>query len=131
MLASALVPDDDRGDDLASASLQDSSDCVKRLICELRTRSERSFAWDEALIMRAIPARIDYASPVIQLELAADLGKRSRSADQCGVVYSRCGFDAEQIMGLMRQRGTSLDLPTDENYGCTVLFLWHQKDQQE
>ena len=30
-------------------------------------------------------------------------------------------------MSLMRQRGTSLDIPTNEDYDCTVLFLWNQK----
>ena len=70
---------------LQSASLQDSSDCVKRLICELRGKPRLD--WDEELIMRAIPSQIDYASPIIQFELAADLGQRR--PEQCGVVYSR------------------------------------------
>ena len=30
-------------------------------------------------------------------------------------------------MSLMRQRGTSLDIPTNEEYDCTVLFLWNKK----
>ena len=99
---------------------------MKRLICELRGKSKRTaLDWDEALIMKSIPAKIDYASPIIQFQLAADLGKKR--PDQCQVVYSRCSFDAAEVMGLMRQRGTSLDIPTNDEYGCTVLFLWNQK----
>jgi len=30
-------------------------------------------------------------------------------------------------MALMRQRGTSLDIKTNEEYDCTVLFLWNKK----
>lgn len=112
-------------DDLVSASYQDSSDCVKRLICELRSKPRGQLAWDEDLIMGAIPSRLDYASPIIQLMLAADLG--NRMPDQCGVVYSRCSFNGEDIMKLMRQRGTSLTIPTDPEYECTVLFLWNRK----
>ena len=61
--------------DLQSASLQDSGDCVKRLLCELQAKEELD--WDEKLIMGSVPRRIDYASPIIQLQLAADLGQRN------------------------------------------------------
>ncbi len=30
-------------------------------------------------------------------------------------------------MDLMRQRGTSLDIKTNDDYDCTVLFLWNKK----
>lgn len=71
-----------------------------------------------------------------------------KQPEQCGVVYSRyvlvpvafwsgrktasfllsrCSFAAKDIMSLMRQRGTSLDIKTNEEYGCTVLFLWNKK----
>ncbi len=68
---------------------------------------------------------IDYASPFVQFQLAADLG--TQRPDQCRVVYSRCAFSKADILSLMRQRGTSLDIKTDEEYQCTVLFLWNKK----
>ena len=69
---------------------------MKRLICELKSKPRAQLAWDEELIMDSIPSRLDYASPIIQLMLAADLG--NRMPDQCGVVYSRCSFNGEDIM---------------------------------
>ncbi len=39
----------------------------------------------------------------------------------------RCAFTATDVMVLMRQRGTSLDINTNEEYDCTVLFLWNKK----
>ena len=44
--------------------------------------------WDEQLIKDTIPAKIEYTSPTIQLELAADLGKQ-KGKEQCAVVYNR------------------------------------------
>lgn len=110
-------------DDLQSASIQDSTDCVKRLICELKSKPQLD--WDEELIMHTIPPNLDYSSPIIQFQLAADLGQKN--PEQCSVVYSRCSFNGIDIMKLMRQRGTSLDIPTSDEYDCTVLFLWNKK----
>ena len=58
---------------------------AKRLLCELQTVEEPG--WDEVLIRDAVPHEIDYASPTLQLELAAALGKNN--PQQCGVVYNR------------------------------------------
>ena len=72
--------------DLESSNKQDSEDCAKRLICELYGSSE-TLAWDERLIKNYIQPVLDYASPIIQFQLAADLGRRQVSA--CVTVYSR------------------------------------------
>ena len=72
--------------DLESSNKQDSEDCAKRLICELYGSSE-TLAWDERLIKNYIQPKLDYASPIIQFQLAADLGRRQVSA--CVTVYSR------------------------------------------
>jgi hypothetical protein len=48
----------------------------------------KDLTWDEALIKETIPAKIEYTSPTIQLELAADLGQK-KGKDQCGIVYNR------------------------------------------
>ena len=72
--------------DLESSNKQDSEDCAKRLICELYGSSE-TLAWDERLIKNYIQPKLDYASTIIQFQLAADLGRRQVSA--CVTVYSR------------------------------------------
>ena len=71
---------------LQSSNKQDSEDCVKRLICELHGSSD-PLAWDERLIKSYIEPQLDYASPIIQFQLAANLGKRQVAA--CVSVYSR------------------------------------------
>ncbi len=98
---------------LRSANTQDSSDCVKKLICELHSsKGEEPLAWDEELIRHAVDnrqvhrscdryvyfrhvsyacillnSRIDYSSPFVQFQLAADLGQKQ--PEQCSVVFSR------------------------------------------
>ena len=71
---------------MESSNKQDSEDCVKRLICELHGSSE-PLVWDERLIKNYIEPELDYTSPIIQFQLAANLGKRQVSA--CVSVYSR------------------------------------------
>lgn len=44
------------GSHLRSANIQDSSDCVKRLICELNA-ARGPLDWDEELIQRAVSNR--------------------------------------------------------------------------
>lgn len=73
-------------------------------------------------------ASADYKSPIVQLQLAADLG--STAPEQCQIVYSRCAFGAGDIMTLMRQRGTSLDIPTNGDTDCTVIFLWNKRSEE-
>ncbi len=74
--------------DLKSANIQDSSDCVKRLLCELQGKiGDAGLDWDERLIYDYISPSLNYDSPIIQFQLAADLG--SRNPEQCRVVYSR------------------------------------------
>lgn len=131
---------------LKSSHLEDSSDCVKRLLCELQAIKDRDLSWDEYVIKKSILPVLDYSSPTLQFNIAADVG-RQEGIDQCSIVYNRsvdktpgikktlkfgrfffrCVFDSSDIMKLMRQRGTSLELPTNDNYECTVLFLWNKK----
>ena len=114
---------------LRSAHFEDSSDCVKRLLCELQSKSE-DLSWDEILIQNMIEPKIDYTDPTLQFSLAVDLG-RKQDALQCSIVYSRCVFDSDDIMELMRQRGTSLQLSDgNQQRECTVLFLWNKKSNK-
>jgi len=56
-----LVSESDKGKELIMSSLtkvshEDSSDCAKKLICELQAKEELS--WDEQLIKESIPAQV-------------------------------------------------------------------------
>ena len=85
-LISDIAAEEEILSDLESSNKQDSEDCVKRLICELYG-SSAPLAWDERLIKNYIEPELDYTSPIIQFQLAANLGKRQVSA--CVSVYSR------------------------------------------
>ena len=67
---------------------------MKRLICELHGSSQ-PLAWDEMLIKNYIEPELDYTSPIIPFQLAANLGKRQVS--QCQSVYSRYTLDLGPI----------------------------------
>ena len=88
---------DDDYEYLKIAHIEDSTDCVKRLICEFG-QLERSgydmnnLPWDVALIKLAIqdviPNEIDYSKPWAQFNLAAHIG-RKQNIQQCPIVYGR------------------------------------------
>ena len=84
--------DKDTGDGfetaMRSAHLEDSGDCIKRLLCELQSKKDQDLPWDEILIKKSVASKIDYMSPILQLQLAVDLGTK-QGPKQCSVVYSR------------------------------------------
>ena len=73
---------------MRSAHLEDSGDCIKRLLCELQSKKDQDLPWDEILIKKSVASKIDYLSPILQLQLAVDLGTK-QGPKQCSVVYSR------------------------------------------
>ena len=73
---------------MRSAHLEDSGDCIKRLLCELQSKKDQDLPWDEILIKKSVASKIDYMSPILQLQLAVDLGTK-QGPKQCSVVYSR------------------------------------------
>ncbi|QQP48649.1 Uncharacterized protein FKW44_009025, partial [Caligus rogercresseyi] len=121
---------DDRVPELLSeSSTDDTSECIKKLICILHGITPKRRTWDEQKIVEAISPKLEFQSQNIQLQLAAKLG-RTKPA-QCPEVYSRCPFDKDQLMTLIRQRGMSLSLPTSEDYDCSVIFLWKKKESKD
>jgi hypothetical protein len=36
-------------------------------------------------------------------------------------------MEFDDLLTLLRQSGTSIEIPTDDDYECTVLFLWNRK----
>ena len=73
---------------MRSAHLEDSGDCVKRLLCELQSKDDQNLAWDELLIKKSVESEIDYTAPILQFNIAVDLGIK-QGVNQCSVVYSR------------------------------------------
>lgn len=111
---------------LLSSNQEDSSDCTKRLLCELQTKENLS--WDEELLKNAVPSQIDYTSPTLQMNVAVALGRNN--PQQCGVVYNRCQYDGGEIMNFLRKSGTSIEIDSDDlEYECNVLFLWTKKNK--
>jgi len=111
---------------LRSANQEDSSDCTKRLLCELQTK--QNLSWDEKLMKNAVPSNIDYSSPTLQMNLAVALGLNN--PQQCGVVFNRCQYSGDAIMDFLRKSGTSIEIGSDDSeYECNVLFLWTKKDK--
>ena len=123
----ALIQVESNGDiefNLRQAHLEDSSDCVKRFVCEIQSKNEQDLAWDENLFKKIISSDVDYESPILQFQLAADLG--TKKSDRCSEVYNRCTLAYSDILELIRLKGTSLEI-NSEKFGCTVLFLWNKK----
>ena len=97
---------------MRSAHLEDSGDCIKRLLCELQSKKDQDLPWDEILIKKSVASKIDYMSPILQLQLAVDLGTK-QGPKQCSVVYSR----------LVLRLGVS---PNFENtVKCGLKFQWY------
>lgn len=111
---------------LQSANQEDSSDCTKRLLCELQ--SKENLSWDEELLKNAVPSEIDYSSPTLQMNLAVALGLNN--PQQCEVVFNRCQYDGGEIMNFLRKSGTSIEIDSEDmEYECNVLFLWTRKNK--
>jgi len=111
---------------LLHSNQEDSSDCTKRLLCELQTKENLS--WDEELLKNAVPSQIDYTSPTLQMNVAVALGKNN--PQQCEVVYNRCQYDGGEIMNFLRKSGTSIEIDSDDlEYECNILFLWTKKNK--
>lgn len=71
---------------LTLANIEDSTDCTKRLICELKRKPDPM--WDERLIQKAVSDRVSFASPAVQFELAAEIGNKE-GPKQCVVAFRR------------------------------------------
>lgn len=111
---------------LRSANQEDSSDCTKRLLCELQTMENPT--WDEALLRDAVPSTIDYTSPTLQMNLAVALGLNN--PQQCSTVFNRCQYNGGELMNFLRKSGTSVEIDSDDmEYECNVLFLWSKKNK--
>jgi hypothetical protein len=57
-------------------------------LCELQAIKDRDLSWDEYVIKKSILPVLDYSSPTLQFNIAADVG-RQEGIDQCSIVYNR------------------------------------------
>ncbi|XP_068229228.1 uncharacterized protein [Palaemon carinicauda] len=92
----------------AAGSLDQESNCGLRLICELAATPENQLADDEKLIMSLFgsdfePQPDQTNSPATPFQQAAFLGRRSGSAEVCATTYSKCQYNATQIMDILRE----------------------------
>ncbi|XP_042881133.1 uncharacterized protein LOC122258918 [Penaeus japonicus] len=94
----------------AAGSLDRDSNCGLRLVCELSATPSDQLADDEALIMTlfgspSIASHDQISSPATPFQLAAFLGRASKSAPVCAQTYAKCHYDSRQIMDILRQNG--------------------------
>ncbi|QQP50517.1 Uncharacterized protein FKW44_011541, partial [Caligus rogercresseyi] len=68
---------------------QDSSDCAKKLVCEVRSPHRRPLH----------PESLDLSKASVEFDLAAQIGKRV-GIKQCSVIYERCPHKREKLISI-------------------------------
>jgi len=93
-----------------ATAIDQETNCGARLVCELSARPVNQLAADEALLMSLFadqtPLNLDQVNdPSTPFQLAAFLGKNSRSTAACDKTYTKCKLNGTQIMEILRQNG--------------------------
>ncbi|CAL4109081.1 unnamed protein product, partial [Meganyctiphanes norvegica] len=96
-----------------AGALDRETNCGLLLVCELAATPENQLAADEALLMTlfgdARPLSHDMINgPSTPFQLAAFLGRQSQSASACANTYSKCQYNSNQIMEIIRQNGNAI-----------------------
>merc|ERR1711887_12248 len=96
-----------------AGALDRETNCGLRLVCELAATPENQLAADEALLMSlfgdARPLSHDQINgPSTPFQLAVFLGRQSQSAATCATTYSKCQYNSNQIMEILRQNGNGI-----------------------
>ena len=73
---------------LDQCQFEDSSNCAKRLLCELQTEEDQELEWDELLIKELVPVPLNLSDIVCPLQLAVTIGQ-NQGVEQCAKVYRR------------------------------------------
>lgn len=92
----------------AAGSLDHRSNCGLRLVCELSATPSDQLAEDEALLMALfgspdVASHDHVSSPASPFQLAAFLGRASKSASVCAHTYAKCHYDAAHTMDILRR----------------------------
>lgn len=85
------------------ASVDDETDCAKKLVCMLNTVPEDKLAADELAIrsLFGLKDEIDVSSSTVEFDLAALVGRKAGAA-QCQTLYSRCQYKEGSLMDIIR-----------------------------
>ncbi|QQP50521.1 Uncharacterized protein FKW44_011545 [Caligus rogercresseyi] len=87
---------------LLSASQKDSTDCAKKLVCEVNGLSPAVLQSEEAMIARLFNANsLDLSKATVEFDLAAQIGKRV-GKEQCSIIYERCPHDRQKLVQIFR-----------------------------
>ncbi|XP_040575809.1 uncharacterized protein [Lepeophtheirus salmonis] len=86
---------------LLSASQHDTSDCAKRLVCELNGIALEEMGTQEAVLQGLFdPDNLDITKSTVEFDLAAQIGKRV-GIRQCALIYERCPHNRQQLMDII------------------------------
>jgi hypothetical protein len=92
-------------------SAMDTYGCGKQLICELETKDPKSLASDEAIMLQLFSKNNKHkkeqsveslTSPKAEYELAAEIGKTTKSQVLCRSRYANCPYTADEMMVALR-----------------------------
>lgn len=90
--------------DLVSA--MDTYSCGKQLICELQAKPSNSLQDDEKLMLslfsKSANKKVNVGTAKAEYDLAAQLGKVSKSQVMCRQRYATCPFTGEEMMSALR-----------------------------
>ncbi|CAL4109075.1 unnamed protein product, partial [Meganyctiphanes norvegica] len=94
----------------SAAALDSDTNCGLRLVCELAATPADQLAADERLIMSLFGAQelvsIDSVNGAIApFQLSVFLGRQSQDASACSNTYSKCQYNSNQIMDILRKNG--------------------------
>jgi hypothetical protein len=89
---------------LLEASRNDADDCAKKVVCALNAMNAMELAEDEKAIVALFGQNesIDVTAVTVEFDLAALMGQKAGAA-QCSKIYSRCRYEAKDLMEAIRQ----------------------------
>merc|ERR1712062_394923 len=92
----------DLGSVMGLVEALDRSNCAKQLVCQLNTKAEAQRSPEERLIISLFSKdrRVASKTTVAEFELAAKIGRSSRSEEECGNIYTSagCPYTSRQMM---------------------------------
>ena len=92
----------DLGSVMGLVEALDRSNCAKQLVCQLHTKEEAQRTPEERLIISLFSKerRLASKTTVAEFDLAAKIGRSSRSEEECGNFYTSvgCPYTSRQMM---------------------------------
>ncbi len=87
---------------LNEASFEDTTDCAKKMVCEIHAKAQAALDPAEKAIYQLFgnADSIDVSRDTVQLDLAALVGRKGGNCDR---VYARCELSADELTNALRQ----------------------------